>query len=42
MALRLMRGAVRWVHPLRGGLAGWIDARCPVEDLRLAGEAGRG
>jgi 3-mercaptopyruvate sulfurtransferase SseA len=42
VALRLTRGGVRWVHPLRGGLAGWIDAGFPVEDLRLVGEAGRG
>ncbi|HET8532689.1 MAG TPA: hypothetical protein VFO08_16170 [Methylomirabilota bacterium] len=41
MALLLKRAGVRWVHPLGGGLAGWIDAGLPVEDLRLVGEPGR-
>ena len=42
MALRLRGGGIRWIHPLRGGLAGWIDAGFPVEELRLVAEAGRG
>jgi 3-mercaptopyruvate sulfurtransferase SseA len=42
VALLLRRSGVRRVHPLRGGLAGWIDAGFPVEDLRLVGEAGPG
>ena len=33
MALLLERSGARWVHPLRGGLAAWIDAGFPVEAL---------
>ncbi len=33
MALQLKRSGVRWVHPLHGGLAGWIDAGLPVEEM---------
>lgn len=33
MALRLKRSGVRWVHPLHGGLAAWIDAGLPVEEI---------
>ena len=33
MALQLKRSGVRWVHPLHGGLAGWIDAGFPLEAL---------
>ncbi len=35
MALLLKHSGVRWVHPLRGGLAGWIDAGLPVEELTV-------
>ena len=35
MALLLKRGGVRWVHPLHGGLAGWIDAGFPVEPMTV-------
>jgi 3-mercaptopyruvate sulfurtransferase SseA len=41
VALLLKRSGVRWVHPLHGGLAGWIDAGLPLEVLRLTDEAGR-
>ena len=41
MALLLKRSGVRWVHPLHGGLAGWIDAGFPLETLRPVDEAGR-
>jgi len=33
VALRLKRSGVRWVHPLHGGLAAWIDAGLPLEEL---------
>ena len=33
MALLLEQSGVRWVHPLRGGLAAWTDAGFPVETL---------
>jgi 3-mercaptopyruvate sulfurtransferase SseA len=36
VALRLKRNGVRWVRPLRGGLAGWMEARLPVEELLVA------
>jgi 3-mercaptopyruvate sulfurtransferase SseA len=41
VALLLKRSGARWVHPLHGGLAGWIDAGFPVEALTLADEAER-
>jgi rhodanese-related sulfurtransferase len=41
VALQLKRSGVRRVHPLHGGLAGWIDAGFPLETLRLADETGR-
>lgn len=41
MALLLKRSGVRWIHPLHGGLAGWIDAGFPLEPLRIVDEAGR-
>jgi len=33
VALLLERSGARWVHPLSGGLAAWIDAGFPVEAL---------
>jgi len=41
VALLLKRSGVRWVHPLHGGLAAWIDAGFPLDALRLADEPGR-
>lgn len=41
MALLLKRSGARWVHPLHGGLAGWIDAGFPLEALPPADEAER-
>jgi 3-mercaptopyruvate sulfurtransferase SseA len=41
VALLLKRSGVRWVHPLHGGLGGWVDAGFPLEALRLPDEAGR-
>jgi 3-mercaptopyruvate sulfurtransferase SseA len=41
VALLLRRSGARWVHPLHGGLAGWIDAGLPVEALPLVDEAER-
>jgi 3-mercaptopyruvate sulfurtransferase SseA len=33
VALLLAQSGARWVHPLHGGLAAWIDAGFPVEAL---------
>jgi len=33
VALQLKRSGVHWVHPLHGGLAGWIDAGLAVEEM---------
>jgi 3-mercaptopyruvate sulfurtransferase SseA len=41
VALLLKRSGARWVHPLHGGLAGWINAGFPVEALPLTDEAER-
>jgi 3-mercaptopyruvate sulfurtransferase SseA len=41
VALLLKRSGARWVHPLHGGLAGWIDAGFPLEALPLADAAER-
>lgn len=42
MALLLKRSGVRWVHPLHGGLAAWIDAGLPVEALHAVGAVDSG
>jgi 3-mercaptopyruvate sulfurtransferase SseA len=36
VALRLKRNGVRWVRPLHGGLAGWMKAQLPIEELLVA------
>ncbi|HKX04432.1 MAG TPA: hypothetical protein VJX71_18200 [Methylomirabilota bacterium] len=34
MALQLKRQGITRVHPLKGGLAGWMALSFPVADLR--------
>ncbi|HYS15451.1 MAG TPA: hypothetical protein VET45_00880 [Candidatus Binatia bacterium] len=35
MALQLRRKGITRVHPLHGGLAGWMALNFPVVDLKL-------